>query len=114
MRGAAFTLGWLLGIVGLIAHSAAAARQSNKGATIELRAKWPSTPLVMEAAEFLVRSCWLHKARSKPPTPPPCTPRTLHVAASDPAVSSKSLAGLREVLAVYLSRLHEQAGATRM
>ena len=77
MRGAAFTLGWLLGIVGLIADSAAAARQSSKGATIELRAKWPSTPLVMEAAEFLVRSRCLHTASSKPPPPSHPAPRAL-------------------------------------
>ena len=69
MRGAAFTLGWLLGIIGLIAHSAVAARQSSKGATIELRAKWPSTPLVMEAAEFLVTSCRLPCTQIPLPSP---------------------------------------------
>ena len=53
MPGAAFTLGWLLAVL-LISRGALAARQSTKGATIELRTKWPSTPLVMEAAEFLV------------------------------------------------------------
>lgn len=78
MRGAAFTLGWLLGIVGLIAHSAAAARQSSKGATIELRAKWTSTPLVMEAAEFLVRSLLFAHNSIKAPAPLP----TMHPAHS--------------------------------
>lgn len=41
-----------------MADSAAAARPEPKGAKIMLRAKWPGTPLLHEAAEFLVRrSC---------------------------------------------------------
>lgn len=41
-----------------MAGSAAAARPEPKGAKITLRAKWPGTPLLHEAAEFLVRrSC---------------------------------------------------------
>ena len=54
MPSAAFTLGWLTAVL-LVSGGASAARQNTKGATIELRTKWPSTPLVMEAAEFLVR-----------------------------------------------------------
>lgn len=43
-----------------MAAGAAAAQLEPKGAKITLRAKWPGTPLLHEAAEFLVRSCgWL-------------------------------------------------------
>lgn len=40
-----------------LAGGAAGGRLDPKGAKITLRAKWPGTPLLHEAAEFLVRAC---------------------------------------------------------
>jgi hypothetical protein len=55
--GAAATALLLLLLIVVAPSAARAARKEKKGAKITLQAKWQGTPLVHEAAEFLV-GCW--------------------------------------------------------